>query len=245
MALVIWRTEAKGGASMWEISGEGSAEFRANGWKLVVTSGEPQIGGIRLLSCREDLVGASARIIIPGTDLARCNECYIRGDALHLSFPVTEKCPLGLELVMMAIEADQQMMVVESVIGIHTRLLDSYPQLQLEVGAGHPGFPVWGRVGWEQTHSDGDSVWMRASGRNAIEGPGVSTSLLCERRDLHSLSSPAPDPTVAVHFFGDFLEKGVIRKVQPWWVWSNGLLNPRKAGQIGKQLAARPLALSN
>ncbi len=230
---------------MWEISGNGNAEFRANGWKLVITSGEPNTDGIRLLSCREDLVGSSARIAIPGYELPPCSECYIRGDGLHLSFPVSQSNPIGLELVMMAIEADQQMFVVESVIGINTSLLDSHPDLKLEVGAGHPGFPIWGRVGWECSADDGDWVWMRAAPRPHGEGPAVSTSLLCDRRDLCSLAPASCDQDMSVRFFGDFLEKGVIRKVQPWWVWSNGPLANRKATAIARYLSARPLALSN
>jgi len=235
----------KGGASMWEISGQGSAEFRTNGWKLVVTTGEPEVGGIRLLTCREVLVGASAKIAVPGFALPPCSECYIRGDALHISFPLSQANPIALELVMTAIEADQQMLVVESVIGIHTSLLDSHPNLQLEVGSGHPGFPRWGRVGWEQTHDESNSIWLRAAERSPLEGPGVSTSLLCDRRDLSSLSSITGNHVTGVRFFGDFLEKGVIRKVQPWWVWSNGQLAKRKADMISNYLAARPLALSN
>jgi hypothetical protein len=230
---------------MWEIIGKGSAEFRANGWKLVVTSGEPNVGGIRLLSCREDLVGASARIAVPGYELPPCGECYIRGDALHISFPLSQSNPLGLELVMTAIEADQRIFVVESVIGIHTSLLDSHPKLQLEVGAGHPGFPAWGRVGWEESVDEGNWVWMRAAGRRAAEGPGVSTCLLCDHRDLSSLAPASVENETAIRFFGDFLEKGVIRKVQPWWVWSNGPIANRKASEIARYLAARPLALSN
>jgi hypothetical protein len=233
------------GAAMWEISGKGSAEFRANGWKLVVTSGEPRIGGVRLLCCREDLVGASARIGVPGCELPPCSECYIRGDALHISFPIDQSNPIGLELVMMAIEADQQMLVVESVVGLHTSLLDSHPNLQFEVGAGHPGFPTWGRVGWEKLSDQDDWVWMRAAVRQAAEGPSVSTALLCDDRDLSSLATGDAKENTGVRFFGDFLEKGVIRKVQPWWVWSNGPLNDRKAGEIARCLASRPLALSN
>jgi hypothetical protein len=177
--------------------------------------------------------------------LPPCSDCYIRGDALHISFPISQAHPIGLELVIMAIEADQQILVVESVIGLHTSLLDSHPNLQFEVGAGHPGFPLWGRVGWEQIFADGNSIWLRASGRSLLEGPGVSTSLLCDRRDLSSLSSSDGEKATAVRFFGDFLEKGVIRKVQPWWVWSNGQLAKRKADTIAHYLAARPLALSS
>ncbi|HBJ38375.1 MAG TPA: hypothetical protein DDZ51_27210 [Planctomycetaceae bacterium] len=230
---------------MWEISGKGSAEFRANGWKLVVTSGEPKVDGIRLLSCREDLVGASARIAVPGYELPPCGECYIRGDALHISFPLSQTNPIGLELVMIAIEADQRTFVVESVIGIHTSLLDSHPNLQLEVGSGHPGFPVWGRVGWEKLIDDGNWAWMRADARHSGEGPGVSTCLLCDHRDLTSLSPERQGSSTSVRFFGDFLEKGVIRKVQPWWVWSNGEVPSRKAREIARYLSSRPLALSN
>jgi hypothetical protein len=235
----------EGGVSMWEISGQGVAEFRANGWKLVVACDQPQVGGVRLLACREGLIGASARIAIPQYPLPPCDECYIRGDALHMVFPISPANPVGLELVMMAIEADQDLMIVESVLGLHTSLLDSHPKLELELGVGHPGFPVWGRAVWEKFNESPDWVWMRAGKSSPTDGPSVSASLLCDRRDLSSLSTSDQETKSSVQFFGDFLEKGVIRKVQPWWVWSYGPLPPRKANAIASYLAARPLALSN
>lgn len=230
---------------MWEISGQGTAEFRTNGWKLVVADNVPDSGGVRLLACREGLIGASARILVPEYPLPPCNECYIRGDALHMVFPISATDPVGLELVMTAIEADQDLMIVESVIGLHTSLLDSHPKLEMELGVGHPGFPIWGRNAWEKFTESPDWVWMRAGQPNPKDGPTVSASLLCDRRDLSSLLTSDQETVPSVQFFGDFLEKGVIRKVQPWWVWSNGPLQPRRANAIARYLAARPLALSN
>jgi hypothetical protein len=230
---------------MWEISGEGSAEFRANGWKLVVASEQSEGGGIRLLACREHWVGASARIVIPGYGVPSCAECFVRGDAFHMIFPISDYHPIGMELVMMAIEADQGMMIVESVIGLNTSLLDTNPSVDLELGAGHPGFPVWGRVGWEKLAEQADWVWMQSVQKSDSEGPSISTGLLCDGRDLCSLAKSDQDIETRVRFFGDFLEKGVIRKVQPWWVWSSGRLANRKVNEIARYLSVRPLALSN
>jgi hypothetical protein len=230
---------------MWELSGPCHAEFRANGWKLVVTSGEPAVGGVRLLACREDLAGGAARIFIPGGQFSPCVESFVRGDALHLCFPDTDLHATGVELVLTAVEADQGMLVVESVVAVNTPLLDAHPTIKMEVGAGHPGFPQWGKVRWESLPDTDQTAWLRATARPAREGPGVATFLLYDRRD-HQSRKPLNDTTPAdVEFFGDFLEKGVIRKIQPWWVWSNGSISRTTADRIAKLLASRPLALSN
>lgn len=230
---------------MWEIVEQGIAEFRTNGWKLVVASGEPHVGGIRLLACREEVVGATARIAVSDYSLPSCDECYIRGDALHLSFSLSDEHPIGLEVVLMAIEADQQVLAVESVVGIHTWKLDSHPSLVLELGSGHPGFPVWGGASWERLADQREGVWMRGTGYGTVAGPRVSTQLLCDHRDLDSLQSTDTEGASSVQFFGDFLEKGVIRKVQPWWVWSTGQLPRERLARLAGNLARRPLALSN
>jgi len=230
---------------MWELSGPCHAEFRANGWKLVVSSGEPSVRGVRLLACREDLAGSAARIFIPGGQFAPCAESFARGDALHLCFPGTDLQSIGVELVLTAVEADQGMLVVESVVAITTDLLDVYPAIKLEVGAGHPGFPQWGKVTWESLADTDQATWLRAAARPAGEGPSVATFLLYDRRDHQSFKAACDTASGDVEFFGDFLEKGVIRKVQPWWVWSNGPISRRTADRIAQVLAARPLALSS
>jgi hypothetical protein len=145
----------------------------------------------------------------------------------------------------MAIEADEGILVVETVVSLSTHLLDSHPMVEMEVGDGHPGHPRWNGGLWQRLLDGPEAMWVTAPPSKSIDGPKVATSLLCDGRDLPSLAAEGDGDLCRVRFFGDFLEKGVIRRVQPWWVWSNGLITRRKADQLSAQLSQRPLALTN
>ncbi len=227
---------------MWENADRGEPEFRANGWKLVVRTDEH---GAWMLICRDGLVATSARLWLAETRLGPCSERYVRGDALHLSFPDTAAEPVAIDLVLTPIEADQGHLILESVISLRTSLLDSHPAVELQLGAGHPLRPRWGDRPWSQVANSGSTLWLRSRPSPPAEGPRVSASVFCDDRDRVSIDGPALAEQGSLRFFGDFLEKGVIRKVQPWWVWSNGPIAPDLANQVARRLAARPLPLAN
>lgn len=233
---------------MWLCPEPGMAEFRANGWKLAITAEAANVDGsrnsaVRMMVCRDGLVGASAQICLPGIELPAVSDSFIRGDAFHLSFAERPEHPIGLELVLLGIEADEDQLVFESVISINTLLLDSWPQLELRIGTGHPGQPRWGEVPLIVLDESDSVRWWYAQPRQSGLGASVATHLACEARDLGSLDPSLPLDSRRLRFFGDFLEKGVIRRISPWWVWSNGIL-PRATGdRVAAQLEARPLPL--
>lgn len=227
---------------MWENADRGEPEFRANGWKLAVKTDDQ---GVRMLVCRDGLVASSVRLWLTNSRLPPCSERYLRGDALHLSFPDTAAEPIALDLVLTAIEADQEQLILESVISLRTSLLDSHPTVELQLGAGHPLHPRWGDRPWSQVNDSGSALWFQPRPALPSEGPRVATSVFCDDRDRVSLDGAALAEQGNLRFFGDFLEKGVIRKVQPWWVWSNGTVAPQRAEQIAHKLAARPLPLAS
>lgn len=236
---------------MWENPEPGLAEFRTNGWKLVLASGGRGVrrgnarDEVRMLVCRDDLVAASTRFFLPGIALPDRVESFIRGDALHLNLANSQDHPIGFELVLMAIEADEQRLVVESQISLNTSLWESQPEVDLEAGSGHPGHPRWGCVPWKILAHDPTAIWLHAADDLPSLGPRVSTSLLCGGSDQRSLLTESIDDSGRVRFFGEFLEKGVIRRVRPWWVWSNGLISRETADGISAQLLHRPLPLSS
>jgi hypothetical protein len=227
---------------MWKNPDRGASEFRANGWRLVVKF-DPQ--GVRLLTCRDTLVATAAQISLPQLTLPACCERYIRGDALHLVFSDTATETIGVELVLMPVEAEQDHLVLESVISLKTSLLDSYPAVELQVGAGHPGHPRWATTRWEPALATATALSVRAQRGPAAEGPRVQTTIWCDDRDQRSLNTQLLTDAGRLCFFGDFLEKGVIRRVQPWWVWSQGQVSFSAAARIAAQLAARPLPLAS
>jgi hypothetical protein len=235
---------------MWVSPEPGMAQFRANGWKLAVTAEISTVGGsrisaVRIMVCRDGLVGASAQICLPGIELPPVSDSFIRGDAFHLSFAELPDHPIGLDLVLLGVEADEEQLVFESVMSINTLLLDSWPQLELRIGTGHPGQPRWGEVPLIVLDETDSVRWWYAQPRLAGLGANVATHLACEARDLGSLDPSLPADPCRLRFFGDFLEKGVIRRISPWWVWSNGMI-PRSTGdRLAAQLQSRPLPLGS
>ncbi len=236
---------------MWENPEPGLAEFRTNGWKLVLASGERGVrrgtarDEVRMLVCRDDLVASSTRFVLPGISLPDRVESFIRGDALHVNLANSQDHPIGIELVLTAIEADEQRLVVESQISLNTSLLESQPEVDLEVGSGHPGHPRWGSVDWKVLSSEPTAIWLHAADDLTSLGPSIATSLLCDGCDRRSLKTESIHDSGRVRFFGEFLEKGVIRRVRPWWVWSNGMISRKVADGISAQLLNRPLPLSS
>ncbi len=232
---------------MWENPKRGEAEFRANGWKLIVEADER---GVRLLTSRQRLGATMARIWLPQIALAGCCESFIRGDALHLSLSGTQTEPVGLDLVLMAVEADEDLLILESVLSLNTSLLDSHPAVELQVTTGQEqhgrsdvGHPPGNDARWTSIMDEGSAIWLHAQPHQ--ENQQVTTSVLCDERDRLSLDRQRVAEGGPIRFFGDFLEKGVIRKVQPWWVWSHRPISPQLAARIAGQLAVRPLPLTN
>jgi hypothetical protein len=227
---------------MWENPKPGEAEFRANGWKLVVRTTQQ---GVDLLACRDGLGASSARLWLPQTEFTACRESFIRGDALHLALSDTATEPIGLDLTLMAVEADESSLILELVISLATSLLDSHPAVELQVGAGQPGHLCWDDTPWVPLEDSGAAVWLQAHLNPPGDDPKIVTSVLCDDRDRLSLDSQGLADAGRLRFFGDFLEKGVIRKVQPWLVWSGGGVPVRSRALIAGQLANRPLPLTN
>jgi hypothetical protein len=247
---------------MWESLEHGGAEFRTNGWKLVV---EPTAQAVDFRVSREGMDDSAARVWLPQSNFAPYGERFIRGDELHLSLSdrgtdfagavstdtnrtdseSTDTEPIALELVLMAIEADEELLVLESVVSLTTSLLDSYPAVELQLGRVGAADPGWSDAAWSVCDNTALATYL--TGRSSQIGfkPVVSTSLLCGDRDRVSLDAGALADRGTVRFFGDFLEKGVIRKVQPWWLWSCEPLYPRAVARIAEQLARRPLPLTS
>lgn len=234
---------------MWEIPAPGKAEFRANGWRLTVLasssspSPEPGIEQLALQVARDGDGTAVARLRLPGIALAGDGEQFVCGDELHLHFPESDRHPIGVQMVLMPIEIDQRILVVESVISVNTSLWDSHPAVEVEFAGGastgpgsqpaqlHHGRNADGRVCW----------WLSDHPSSA-----VATGLLCDARDFNSIDPSATvEQSTVVRFLGGFLEKGVIRRIQPWWIWSQGPITETARRRVANQLAARPLPLSS
>lgn len=137
-------------------------------------------------------------------------EQFIRGDELHLHYPQRDGS-FGLRLVLQPIQMTANNLVLEATLSIETSLLDSRPMVDVVASA----------IKVRSLSAGNDGVRRGQGG-----APPIS---VCERRDdsvavlLGPHDSPfttdrCSDQALRLRLFGDFLEKGVIRKARPWLV---------------------------
>tara|TARA_R110002049_G_scaffold305056_3_gene501089 strand:- start:43209 stop:43919 length:711 start_codon:yes stop_codon:yes gene_type:complete len=162
-------------------------------------------------------------------------EQFIRGDELHLWYPQREGS-FALRLMLQPILANEDFFVLEAVLSIETDLLDSHPMIDVVVPA----------IDVKRFASDG-----------ATASEGVSPISVCRQQDdcVATLLGPHDRPFtrdqsgvghLQLRLFGDFLEKGVIRKARPWLVVQRGQTEMDASGlsQRWNELSESPLPLT-
>ena len=246
---------------MWNLDKHGCADFSSRGWRLR-TLCLPE--GIQLAVTHDMSAPSVGSISLLRHPMPVLAESFIRGDELHLSMPPTATTQAGLALALLVVQATQDCFVVESTLSIETLLLDAYPTVVLGLaGEGalvdyvegsarvftrEPGVVTQegGAVRQEPgvVAQEGGAV-RQENDSNPLGPPNrPPLSVLVDRRDQPSLDvSSGTDPSL--RFFADFMEKGVIRKTQPWWVWTSATADPTRVRELVKELAKRPLPLTN
>lgn len=175
-------------------------------------------------------------------------EAFVRGDELHLDYPqgdgaysVAVVCRVVESQVVESetTESRAGRLVTEWTIAIQTSRLESHPMLDLWAG-GNPvrrftaaeDPPAAGEVPSataypeqaaypeqvEKTGVGGDRVPRRAAPITAVRGDGASVAVLLAPGDFPWTLDLSDDHGLRQRLFGDFLEKGVIRKARPWVV---------------------------
>ena len=203
---------------MWNANPAGDSvagliQFRATSddggdsvWSLDVRGGNH---GIRI-SCAEAATADTACFALEAVgddELPELSEQFVRGDELHLVYPQGEG-NYALRLVLQPIDASDDGLVLEAVIAIQTNLLDSHPMVDLvskttdlrrENAGANPG------------DSGAAEITVGRSGQcevAALLGPHDSPFTL----------DGSWEEEIRLRLFGEFLEKGVIRKARPWLV---------------------------
>ncbi len=217
---------------MWDKVDEGYSLFCANRWRMSVGV---QGSAIQVVSSLSDRVLGKATIGLLDDEgqpisLPPCHECYARGDELHLVMPERTLRSARLDISLMIVEALEDVMVIEATIALQTDRLDARNSVQMmDEGL------VASRL--EAEHAQG-TVWSNESCSD-----GLWLSVICDSRDHHCIDWSQSE-SGRLRFFGDFFEKGVIRKVQPWLVWTTQPLTKKRMAAWIDQLAMRPLPLS-
>lgn len=152
----------------------------------------------------------SIQLVAPGDQtLPRLDEQFVRGDELHLSFPQSDDRQFGFRLVVRPVQwngfaADPTHACFELLVSIQTTLLDSHPTLDLVLPASEGARSE--RVAGSQCR-----VHHANTGDCAV-------AVILGPQDAGESGAMDTEQTQRVTLFGEFLEKGVIRRARPWLI---------------------------
>lgn len=171
-----------------------------------------------------------------GITLPVAGEHYVKSDQWKIEFPqVTGE--FSLRLSVRSVVATAERWVLEPTFSIQTSLLDTHPTLDLAA--------VGGTVSQlEITESNsGETVSV-----SKIQFSGGSGQLLVMLgpHDAPFTTNRSTDDRIELELFGEFLEKGVIRKARPWVILdrSTAGISPEELARYATQLCETPLPLT-
>jgi hypothetical protein len=170
---------------------------------------------------------------IEGKELSTVTEQYVRGDELHLLMPQGDN-EFGVKLTLEPVDSTaSDRFILQATVSIQTSLLDTHPKLDIAASA-------------ETTQPIGDAG---ASGSPPVlvanQGDGF-VAVLLGKHDSPFTTNNTTDAEISLRLFGDFLEKGVIRKARPWFVLGCGEAAPTPEAllALADELSNSPLPLT-
>jgi hypothetical protein len=169
--------------------------------------------------------------VLPGV----CEQ-FVRGDELHLTYPQGEGI-YELRIALRPIESTENRLTVEATIAIQTDRLDTHPKIDLVA----TGRAIQSYLPSERTVSAGGTAPI-----SAATAADYSVAILLGPHDSPCTTNHSTDSRLQLRLFGDFLEKGVIRKARPWIVVSRNTDPPAIADleTRWRELSASPLPLT-
>lgn len=192
-----------------------------------------QRGGIELCLGSERLqLVASGDKPLPALD-----EQFVRSDELHWSFPQSgADCEFGFRLVVRPVtfgefDCGPERAAFELLLSVQTTLLDSHPTLDLIVPAGSS------RVRTEVAAANGTV--------HLTKHAGIAAAVVLGPQDAPFTSQIEDSAALRLRLFGEFLEKGVIRRARPWVILDRSAteIDPAIAEIACQALAESPLPL--
>ncbi len=225
LGLAVWRD----GSSAWYVDARGG-DFGVG----VIDSGDD-------FASAWEVPGRLASLSPVDQDfLPVAGEQFVRGDQWHVNFPQGDSS-YALRLALQPIETAGDLLVLEATISIQTDLLDTHPKIDLDVlcQSIHSFVPT-DESGDDEVDDAGSApISLATSARH-------STSILLGPHDSPFTTNHSTDSLLRLRLFGDFLEKGVIRKARPWIVIDRSGKPPTEARLEAwwRQLCRSPLPLT-
>jgi len=177
--------------------------------------------------------------------LPEAAEQFVRGDQWHLDYPQGDG-HYAMQVVLRPIETTVDLLVLEVMISIRTNLLDSHPKVDIEVDCQ----TIDSIVPTDQSRADrfGDDQVSRAGSApiSVAASTGHCCSVLLGPHDRPFTTNHSTDTTLRLRLFGEFLEKGVIRRGRPWLVIdrSGQRTAENRLEQLWQSLCSSPVPLT-
>lgn len=222
----MWTTENLGLAQWSEAASTWNVDARGGKNPVTLSNAEINDGRPLFQLCAVD--GA----------LPTASEQFTRQRSWHVNYPQEEQS-YALRLAMKPIESTPTLLVMEMTISLQTDLLDSHPTLDLDVDCHSIDSVV-------PSDPTGDDM-VPASGSAPISiasSDGHSVSILLGPHDSPFTTNHSTDSRLRLRLFGDFLEKGVIRKARPWIVVGQQSPTENELIELWNQLCKSPLPLA-
>ncbi len=194
------------------------------------------------------------KVSLPNVDsFVRLGDFYSRGEDITIQFPADENRNFNIQLDLRIIRQTDDVLVVEFWLSIQTHLLDSRPSVKISFElAAMQTRSIFNDEEMIQSESDVDlttdkpvPAGLIAETTNA--GPYISSSLFIhplDQRDIRWTLSHEGDSEVELDWFGQFMEKGVIRRGRMQVILSQKPMTVDCLRALYKDFAESPLPLT-
>jgi len=173
-------------------------------------------------------------------NLPSAGEQFIRGKSWNVNYPQGDRGH-ALRLAFEPLASTAETLLLQTTISIQTDLLDTHPKLDVEIAADSlDSLNPCQNASHDRSDDHGCppiSIAQRSNGFIAVLlGPHDSPFTT-------DLSTPS---SMRLRLFGEFLEKGVIRKAKPWILINRSGASPDRdqLAAFWQQLCESPLPLT-
>ena len=173
-------------------------------------------------------------------NLPKADEQFIRGDRWNVNYPQADHHH-ALRIAFEAIETTADSLLLEVTLSVQTDLLDSHPKIDIHVNGDSVGRVCLPPDTLSTGSQSGSAPVTIAQTENRC------TAIFLGPHDSPFTTDLSSSGALRLRLFGEFLEKGVIRKARPWILFSRSANPPDESHlhAIWQRLASRPLPLAS
>ena len=197
---------------------------------------------------------------VDDSTLPAADEQFVRGRCWNVNYPQADH-RLALRIAFEPIETTADSILLEATISIQTDLLDSHPKIDIQSDANsiktlnvpgasqHPA----SQPGASQHPASQPGASQHPASQSGAAPVTIAKSdttfvaIFLGTHDSPFTTELSTPESLQLRLFGEFLEKGVIRKARPWILISRAKQEPSESElqAIWQRLAGRPLPLAS